>query len=89
MAARDALHVVELTEEVAAIHLLALCQALDLRGVRQSSEPIRQAHATVREHVPMLDNDRAMDADIDAMLGLIRSDKFRSTECRPATGTPS
>ena len=89
MAARDALHVVELTEEVAAIHLLALCQALDLRGVDKTSGAIRQAHAVVRGHVPMLDDDRAMDGDIDTMLTLIRSDKLRITECGPATWTLS
>jgi phenylalanine ammonia-lyase len=85
MAARDALHVVELTEEVAAIHLLALCQALDLRGADKTSEPIRRVHANVREHVPMLGDDRAMDGDIDAMLRLMRSDGLRRTERGPAT----
>ncbi|MGW5376644.1 HAL/PAL/TAL family ammonia-lyase [Nocardia sp. NPDC003999] len=77
MAARDGLHVVELVEEVTAIHLLALCQALDLRGVASSAEPVRAAHALVREHVPKLEEDRAMEDDIHAVLALIRSGRLR------------
>ena len=77
IAARDALHVVELVEEVAAIHLLALSQALDLRGVENSSDTIRTAHTLIRKHVPTVDDDRAMEDDIHAVLGLIRSDELR------------
>ncbi|HEX3783157.1 MAG TPA: aromatic amino acid ammonia-lyase [Pseudonocardiaceae bacterium] len=73
MAARDALHVVELVEEVTAIHLLALCQALDLRGVDKSAKLIQQAHLLIREHAPTVADDRAMEGDITAVLKLIRS----------------
>lgn len=76
IAARDALRVVGLTEEVLAIHLLTLCQALDLRGVAQSSSTIRAVHTLVREHAPFVDGDRAMHRDIVAVLGLIRSGKL-------------
>jgi phenylalanine ammonia-lyase len=73
IAARDARTIVALTEEVAAIHLLALCQALDLRGAGRSSGPVRAMHAFIREHVPPVRDDRPMDADIQAVIGLIRS----------------
>lgn len=73
IAARDALSVVQLAEEVAAIHLLALCQALDLRGVDRSSTPIRMVHRLIRKQVTAVADDRAMDADIETVLALIRS----------------
>jgi histidine ammonia-lyase/phenylalanine ammonia-lyase len=73
IAARDARTVVALTEEVAAIHLLALCQALNLRGIERSSGPIRAMHAFIREHVPPVRDDRPMDVDIQVVIGLIRS----------------
>ncbi|MFD9698033.1 aromatic amino acid lyase [Lentzea sp. NPDC059081] len=73
IAARDALRVVELVEEVVAIHLLALCQALELRGVEDASPLTRRAFALVRDHVTTVHDDRAMDGDIAAVLALVRS----------------
>jgi phenylalanine ammonia-lyase len=73
MAARDALHVVTLAEEVTAIHLLALCQALDLRGVDRSASRLRSVHTLIRKHLPPMTDDRAMEADIAAVLDLVRS----------------
>lgn len=73
IAARDAMNVVRLTEEVAAIHLLALCQALELRGVGGSSSLVRAAYELIRKEASSLVDDRAMDADIEAVLALIRS----------------
>ena len=73
IAARDAFEIVSMVEDVAAIHLLALCQALDLRGVALSSSRIRAVHARVRAEVPILTDDRAMEADIHTVVDLIRS----------------
>jgi histidine ammonia-lyase/phenylalanine ammonia-lyase len=73
IAGRDARAVAALVEEVAAIHLLALCQALDLRGVDEAATGTRAVHALVRAHVPELTDDRAMEGDITAVLDLIRS----------------
>jgi histidine ammonia-lyase/phenylalanine ammonia-lyase len=73
IAARDALGVVQLVEEAAAIHLLALCQALDLRGLEDSASRVRQLHALIRKEAPALEDDRAMEPDINAVLRLIRS----------------
>jgi histidine ammonia-lyase len=71
LAARDALRVVELTETVAAIALLAACQGAELRG----SPPPRLAEllATVRAHIPPLSEDRRQDRDIERVLALHRA----------------
>jgi histidine ammonia-lyase len=75
IAARDALRVVELTEQVAAISLLAVAQAVDLRiraggSCRARSLAVRDA---VRRWVPFVDADRRQDGDIAAILVMIRS----------------
>jgi histidine ammonia-lyase len=67
------LRILELTETVAAIGVLAACQAVDLRdggsGLRRSLE-IRDA---VRKSIPMLRGDRRQDRDIESVRDLIRS----------------
>lgn len=71
-AARDLVRVVELTEQIAGIGLLAACQALDLRGFAAAGRAgsIRRA---VRARVPALVDDRRMDVDLAAVLELLRS----------------
>ena len=73
IAARDARSIVELAQNVAAIHLLAATQALDLRGPEKAGPVTRAAHDLVRSHVPFMDGDRRMDEDIRAVADLIRS----------------
>jgi histidine ammonia-lyase len=70
LAARDALRVVELSETVAAITLLAGCQATELRG----APPPRLAAlvAAVRAEIPTVDADRRQDLDIARVLALHR-----------------
>ena len=48
IAARDALRILELTERVAAIVLLAACQAVDLRGLGECRPRTRAVHAEDR-----------------------------------------
>jgi histidine ammonia-lyase len=72
IAARDLRRSVELTETVAAIHLLALCQALDLRGGPRAGGRSAVLHSAVRRLVPPLVGDRPMDGDIDAVLSALR-----------------
>ncbi|MCZ6782712.1 MAG: aromatic amino acid ammonia-lyase [Proteobacteria bacterium] len=73
IAARDCLRILELTETVTAIVLLAACQALDLReGGSQLPTPLA-IRDTVRKTVPMLREDRRQDRDIQRALELIRS----------------
>src|SRR5262249_4797344 len=57
IAARDARSIAELTENIAAIHLLAVCQALELRGLHLASPRTRAVCELVRMHVPFLDRD--------------------------------
>jgi histidine ammonia-lyase/phenylalanine ammonia-lyase len=73
IAARDARSIMEILQHIAAIHLIAICQALELRGVEQASPKAREAFAMIRARVPFLDADRRMDRDIDAVVELIRS----------------
>jgi histidine ammonia-lyase/phenylalanine ammonia-lyase len=72
IAARDARTIVELAEHIAAMHLIAVCQALDLRGIEQAGPYSRAVHARIRERVPYLDGDRRTDTDIAAVVDLIR-----------------
>jgi len=78
IAARDARSIVELAQHVAAIHLIACAQALDLRGVDNASPRTQEAHRLVRERVAFLDRDRYMDEDIAATVDLIQSGALSS-----------
>jgi histidine ammonia-lyase/phenylalanine ammonia-lyase len=73
IAARDARTIVELAENIAAIHLIACCQALELRGVEKAGSRTREVFDLVRERVAFLDGDRYLDEDIARTVELIRS----------------
>ncbi len=77
IAARDARAIVELTQNVAAIHLIALCQALDLRGTQEMSPKTRAAYRALRERVPFLDGDRRMEGDVKQVVELIGSGELQ------------
>src|SRR4051794_30981939 len=79
IAARDARSIMEILQHIAAIHLIAICQALELRGVEQASPKARDAFAMVRARVPFLSADRRMDGDIAAIVELIRSGELSHT----------
>ena len=70
IAARESLRILELSEAVAAIGLLAVCQCVDLRG-GAPSRASRQLHTAVRKHVPPLHADRRQDADIARIVELV------------------
>ena len=72
IAARDCLRIVELTETVAVIGLLAMCQAVDLREGHNVHKRARALHAAVRARVPRVDADRRQDLDIAEVLALYR-----------------
>jgi histidine ammonia-lyase len=76
IAARDCLQVLELTETVAAIALLAGCQAVDLRGEEIASLRARSLRDAVRKVVPPLVDDRRQDVDIEAVLALYQVDEL-------------
>jgi phenylalanine ammonia-lyase len=73
IAARDARTIVEIAQNIAAIQLIACCQALELRGIERCSPRTHEPFRLVREHVAFLDRDRYMDGDIAATVDLIRS----------------
>jgi phenylalanine ammonia-lyase len=73
IAARDARSIVELAESIAAIHLIASCQALELRGIEKASSTARAVHELVRSRIDFLDRDRRLDFDIREAAELIRS----------------
>ncbi|MEX2983604.1 histidine ammonia-lyase [Streptomyces sp. C36] len=77
IAARDARTVVELVRQVTAIHLLALCQAADLRGLECLSGPTRAAYELVRSVSPTLDGDRPLAEDIQRVAALIAAGDVR------------
>src|SRR5579859_1003566 len=76
IAARDARSIVELAQNIAAIHMIACCQALELRGVERASPGTRRAFELVRQHVPFMDGDRYMDEDIATVVQMIQSGRF-------------
>jgi len=76
IAARDCRRVLELSETVAAICLLAACQALDLReGGSQLRAPLLLREA-VRKVAATVTEDRRQDRDIERVLGLLRDDSL-------------
>ncbi|MEU7649832.1 aromatic amino acid ammonia-lyase [Streptomyces huasconensis] len=77
ISARDARTVNGLVREVAAIHLLALAQALDLRGVEKASPAVRAVYELIREHSAFVAHDRRLDHDIKAVIGLIETGALR------------
>jgi phenylalanine ammonia-lyase len=79
IAARDARSILELAQYIAAIHLLAVCQALDLRGLEKVGPKTRAAHELVRSRVPFLEGDRRMDTDIQEIVDLVRSGELSET----------
>lgn len=71
IAARECLRILELSETVAAIGTLALCQAVDLRGGPRSRRAAA-IHGAVRARVAMVEADRRQDGDIAAVLQMLR-----------------
>jgi len=72
IAARDCRRIIELTETVAVIALLAACQALDLRdGGSQLSRPLALREA-VRKVASRVVEDRRQDLDIARVLEMLR-----------------
>jgi histidine ammonia-lyase len=68
IAARDALRVLGLTERVAAIGLLAACQAVELRGPPSCRPRSLEVLQSVRRFVPANTGDRRQDLDIETIV---------------------
>lgn len=74
LAVRDCNAILDLVETSHVIHLLALCQAADLRGIGNASPRTRLLHDTVRQRIPINSADRRMDRDIASLLVMYRAD---------------
>lgn len=76
IAARDALRVLELTEQVVAAMLIAARQAVVLRQRVQADVPVGEAVrawvADLTTRVPLVEEDRALDQDLQRLLTDIR-----------------
>ncbi len=76
IAARDCLRVLELTEQVCAAMLIAARQGLALREARDGialSAPLRAFADDLGERVAFVAEDRALDADLHALIAAIRA----------------
>ena len=71
-AARGARDVVRLTETVAAFHLLALCQAADLRDPAKLGRS-RAVYDRIRRESAKVEKDRELEGDVERVLACIRS----------------
>ncbi len=77
IAARDARTVVDLVENIVALHLAALCQAADLRGAAKLGQGTRAAYELVREHVAFLGDDRRLDHELTTLTAAVRAGALR------------
>jgi len=77
IAARDARTVVELVENVVAIHLAALCQAAELRGAGRLGSGTGAAYRLVRDHVGFADRDRRLDHELPGLIEAVRRGELR------------
>lgn len=76
IASRDLLRILELSETVAAMLTLAVCQAVELRGLERCGPRAAAMHAAVRAHIPALGADRRQDRDIQTVAALARWDEL-------------
>lgn len=72
-AARSARDVVELAQRCCAMHLLGACQAADLRGAGQLGKGTGAVYRRIRAVSAVVERDRPLQADIEAVAALIRS----------------
>ncbi|NKF22314.1 histidine ammonia-lyase [Solimonas marina] len=71
--ARRVLPMIENATAVVAIELLMAAQGCDFRAPLKSSTPLEAVRATLRDHVPTLEDDRYMHPDMDAAIKLVRA----------------
>lgn len=78
IAARECLRILDLTENVAAVHTLALCQAVDLRDSDAQAVRSLELRDSVRKHITMNVTDRRQDHDIERVWRLHRDGELAS-----------
>jgi histidine ammonia-lyase/phenylalanine ammonia-lyase len=77
-AARGARDVLDLTEKVGVLHLLALCQAADLRGA-EGLGSTRRIYEVVRSLSAPVAHDRELDEDLGRVLASLREGELART----------
>jgi histidine ammonia-lyase len=73
IAARDARTAVDLTFDLAALHLAALCQAVELRSPDRLGAGSRAVFDAVRGHVGFMAADRRLDTELAALTEALRA----------------
>jgi histidine ammonia-lyase len=73
IAARKAESILENAQNVVAIEYMCACQGIDYLTPLKTSEPIEEAHKTIRNVVPKLEDDRPLSTDIAKIRELMRS----------------
>lgn len=68
IASRDALRVLKLSEQIAAIVTIALSQAVDLRADSDTTSSSKRLRDLIREEIKIAENDRRFDFDILSLL---------------------
>lgn len=83
IAARDCIRVLELTEQVAAAHVIATAQAVELRrrldtdqSTAPAETPVSRFAKTVFADFEFLAEDRALETDLRGMIDIIRGRKW-------------
>jgi histidine ammonia-lyase len=71
IAARDCIRVLELTEQCAAAMLIASVQGVQMRQVELGDE-LKTTLSQLREQVPYLETDRAMEQELRLCIDLIQ-----------------
>lgn len=71
-AANKALQILDHCQQVLAIELLCAAQAMDLRRPMTASPVVEQAWQTLREHIPVVQEDRYLAPDLTAACQLIK-----------------
>lgn len=83
IAARDCLRILQLSEQIATILLLAECQAMDLRELEGCHERSLTLHDCVRKIVAFNKEDRRQDVDVAAVLLRYRTGQLPVGDCEP------
>ena len=73
IAARKAIDILENAQNVVAIEYMCACQGIDYLAPLKPSEPLEEAHKTIRNVVPKLEDDRPLSTDIAKIRELMRS----------------
>jgi histidine ammonia-lyase/phenylalanine ammonia-lyase len=83
IAARESLRALDLAEKVAAVHTLALCQAVDLREGEADALRSRALRDAVRKAVPINLADRRQDGDIAQVLAMHAAGELATGDLDP------